>query len=320
VYFCFFAAWVFLVCDKYTFRASLDSAHGLLKTRVSLEDDVNIIEDQTFRSVKLEPGRVYKFDASSFINATKVVSTPPREQFVVSDAFELLYCYIPKNGCTKMKSLFLRLASSTAAYQSFGTIHTAFSQVDSVRASKLPEHRLKELSSHQTWIRAIVLRDPMERFVSAYLDKIADRKSLRFFHLGDLTFSANGVDLGRFMALSHVWKWEPHFKLQHLTCGFNLSMKFWNRILVYDASSDLANLTAELFEHRIDYAIYHGWGPNLTMWSEGTVHATGSTSKRSKLISEMCANSTLYGEVYKYVEPDYQFFNFAQPTLCARAF
>ena len=266
---------------------------------------------------ELSPGKVYKRDGNAEMPVN--VLSKPLEQFVVSDKFELLFCYIPKNGCTKMKSLFLKLVGSSAAHEPFEKIHRAFSTEPSVVAANLPEARRFEAVRKESWIRAVILRDPLERFLSAYLDKIADKPSPMHFGMNNKVFSARGRDLLDFLQYSHRWNWEPHFKLQSQSCDMQNSWASWNRIFVYDAALDIADATAELLDHRVDGFIYRGWGANSTMWSQVTVHSTAGSSRRLALVREVCENKTLYDALFTFVAPDYQFFNFSEPTLCLGA-
>ncbi|KAL8619528.1 hypothetical protein ACOMHN_011879 [Nucella lapillus] len=98
-------------------------------------------------------------------------TTPDR--FLVDDRHRLLYCYIPKNGCSFWKRVFSVLDGSNSGRSVFnisGTaIHraqSAFSTLAQGSGSFLAVHHLFQASR-----KILFVRDPLHRLFSGYVDK-----------------------------------------------------------------------------------------------------------------------------------------------------
>ncbi len=247
---------------------------------------------------------------------SSLLSAPPGAQFVASQYFKLLFCFIPKNGCTKLKMLFLKVVASEFASASFDDVHKHFGSVQTLRPLLLPEDVRRSILTDDGWVRAVILRDPIDRFLSAYLDKIAGREDVSFFHLRNKRFYATAGSLYEFLGHSATWGWEHHFKLQSQLCGFQNSWGWWDRILVYDASKNMTKSTAGMFDHRIDYIINSGWRGQGAIWDDWTSHRTSGYTVKETLVAEICSNFTVYRALLDYTQPDYDFFDFFHPNLC----
>lgn len=262
------------------------------------------------------PGQLYDL-AADFALPPSVFRTQPMEQFAVSTPFKLLFCYIPKNGCTKLKSLFLKLASADpGTYADLNAVHVSFSKQSNIRAANMPTHFLDEAVAGNDWIRAVILRDPLERFLSAYLDKIVGRENLAHFRLKGLKFGTDAASMHTFLQNRSSWSFEPHFSLQKDACAFQTSWGYWNKILIYDGNEQSAELTSKMFDNRIDFPILHGWGGDGAIWSKRTSHSTANSEQKRILLKNICGSQTLWAELLSYLQPDYDFFNFAPPRLC----
>ena len=99
-----------------------------------------------------------------------------------------------------------------------------------------------------SWIRAVVLRDPLERFISAYLhkavyerfvgpytfDEIRSSESIRTEMDFPEELEPTAASVAFFFRLKGLWAWDGHYNLQMYRCGFTeLPENFYNRIFVY---------------------------------------------------------------------------------------
>mgnify|MGYP001082136558 CR=1 FL=1 len=74
------------------------------------------------------------------------------------DALRIAYNYMPKNACSTVKS--------TLAFANDGSV---FEQTPHQLDAK---YRQKPINIDGSWKRLVILRDPFERLISAYLDKV----------------------------------------------------------------------------------------------------------------------------------------------------
>ncbi|XP_065189391.1 carbohydrate sulfotransferase 14-like [Sycon ciliatum] len=101
--------------------------------------------------------------------SNKTLSQTQRDKFfhhmLVNDNYKCSYCYVPKIGCTNWKKV-LKVLSEQDAWPGC----RPFSHIaDVVRLSKFSkEERLRRL---KTYYKFMFVRDPLDRLVSAYLDK-----------------------------------------------------------------------------------------------------------------------------------------------------
>lgn len=83
-----------------------------------------------------------------------------------------VYCSIPKNACTQFKRFILRLQASSRwnSTAHLNAIHNpksnGFAFIKNLNVTKA-----NAIMHDPTWTRIVVVRDPVERFASAYLDK-----------------------------------------------------------------------------------------------------------------------------------------------------
>ena len=91
---------------------------------------------------------------------------------VVVDKFKLIFFDIPKNSCTAWKTLFRRMVG----FYDTSVVHSRDNGLKSL--SRYSLQQATDMFNSPEWTRAIFLRDPIERFLSAYLNKIAIKQGL----------------------------------------------------------------------------------------------------------------------------------------------
>lgn len=230
------------------------------------------------------------------------------------------YTHRAPRSCTKLKQLFSRIAGEPGWADSDNIHVTSRSR----KAPQLGAYALNALLADPRSVRAVLLREPVERFISAYTDKIVRMRCVDtqvFPPNCSYALSPDGV--ARFMRDYPWWARYDHMAPQVNFCGFKSAgvdaTRVWNRIGLYDPST-IANVTSGLFDGRLDAVMRHGWGgaPERGMWSGKTGHARDSPTA-SQFVRELCANRTVLEEVKRAYNEDYYYFKLPAPDLCSRA-
>jgi hypothetical protein len=88
---------------------------------------------------------------------------------IVVESHKLIFFYVPKVGCTVLKQLFRRMMG----YDDWNTKFPHNSRTNGLLyLNQLDIHKATEIMNSPEYTRAIIVRDPKERFLSAYLDKV----------------------------------------------------------------------------------------------------------------------------------------------------
>lgn len=248
--------------------------------------------------------------------------------YAAAEARKVIFCYIPKNGSSKMKRLFLR-ANGENWNITDAEAHGKYFLSKKVHGKDMKEESKMEALSSSQWIRSVMLRDPIERFISAYLHRIVANRALQGNSLDvllddeqirkyvNMSFQATGESLLEFLKLEFYFSRDNHFKLQKKFCGFDdLPKNFYNRVAIYSRNVDLDDLISSIFDHRMDHEIYDGWPEGESLWGKSTLHTTVGSNNFLSVMESVCNNITVYKRVMEYVRPDYEFFNFLESRSC----
>jgi len=154
---------------------------------------------------------------------------------------KLIFCGIPKVGISEWIKFF-RFVMGTGDYLSLPHYKT---DIDQWRVSRLGNEAAQKLFQDPTWTKAVFLREPAERLLSAYQDKVVKhaftqhhfkidtqsppetRKILSFEEFVNLVMEPNdnckspgGLDVCS----------DPHWKPQTLTCGLDYLLPHYDFI------------------------------------------------------------------------------------------
>jgi len=269
----------------------------------------------------LHPGTVYTC-RKTFQQSAEASVSALNIELAVFDPFKISYCYIPKNSCTKIKRLFMRLIDPLKENWNDSSVHMDFFKSDKVYVNALNDQLKLELQSESQWIRSIILRDPIDRFLSAYLEKTVQHgwigvpvESLD----AHPKFTPDAAGIHEFFKYKDFWEKDVHWRLQKTFCGLNsgLQHNFYNKFVVMAPNLDMNSIMTAMFGNRIDHSILHGWeGMNDSLFMTETDHSTFSSPSRLSLVTSLCANQTMLDMIVEYTAPDYEFFTFHLPTLC----
>ncbi|CAM9963243.1 unnamed protein product [Discosporangium mesarthrocarpum] len=207
---------------------------------------------------------------------------------------------IPKVACTQFHQLFLRMQGSKGWNSKvLGKVHFhkdkhkyTLSSIHGMNSSKATV-----IMNDPTWTRAVFLRDPAERFLSCYLDKIVHRKSysVKIFQSDDVISFERFVDLCSPDAEEKYGKQRPgaQLGLSHRTNGHWRPQSYFglDKFLPYfDFIGDFRHIEEHsrvLLEKLGLWDEYgaSGWGPkgSYSFFQRSTVkgHATGSRDAKS---------------------------------------
>lgn len=148
---------------------------------------------------------------------------------VVLESHKLVFFTIPKVGCTVWKQLFRRMMGLPDWKSQDGELWLPHNP-EANGLKYLYDYSLEEASKIMTspdWTRAIMVRDPKLRFLSAFLDKVmsnfGDHVRLRCCVDGSCVPAAQTVD--GFVDLCKVCE-DDHWRSQHDRVNF----KYWSYI------------------------------------------------------------------------------------------
>jgi len=92
---------------------------------------------------------------------------------------KLLFCIIPKNACTKEKMTLMKIRGHPN-WQDFDVAHNPErNQLESF--CQRPLNQVNDILTDPSYLRIVIIRDPVERFISAYNDKVKGTRDVRYF-------------------------------------------------------------------------------------------------------------------------------------------
>jgi len=181
-----------------------------------------------------------------------VLNSDPKE-WLVDERHKILFCKIFKNSMSQWVKMMLEVAGQSSraeaarpypAFDPSQRLQEACDKHQSPSPCGLPSGALELLSVDHTWTKLVVLRDPLERLLSAWLDKCAHanavlsgkRKRPKWCRAAHRTVHATPADFRVWLtltydavrALSPDERWgpragqllsDPHLWPQHRVCG-----------------------------------------------------------------------------------------------------
>jgi hypothetical protein len=181
---------------------------------------------------------------------------------IVVDQYKLVFFTLPKAGCTVWKQLFRRMAGyKDWSLQEYETFIPHNPELNGLKY--LYDYSLEEASTMMTspeWTRAIMVREPKQRFLSAFLDKAVSNDHL---HIRNRCCSEKGecVDgaqtIEGFLALCGVCE-DEHWRPQH----HRMENKYWpyiDQVLYVESAQRDARVLLERIGAWTEYGA-SGWG------------------------------------------------------------
>ena len=96
-------------------------------------------------------------------------------RILVDETNKVLYCVIPKTGCSTWKTLFVNLSGNATLVESGEKIQVHGDDINRYGIKYLNQYsreNREEILMDQSYMRFIVVRNPFDRLVSAFNDKI----------------------------------------------------------------------------------------------------------------------------------------------------
>lgn len=190
---------------------------------------------------------------------------------------KLIFCGIPKVGVTEWIKFF-RYVIGANDYLSLPHYKQ---DRESFHLRKLDISKAQTLLNDPTWTRAVFLRNPLDRFLSAYMDKIVGQAyTQKIFKIGDLdehgrpvlTFPEFVEKVSNFSTISQFAdpmglkaSTDPHWKPQIMTCGLDYWLPQVDFIGNFDHIAEHTKLLLEKVGLWEDYGSKFDDGRNVKM-------------------------------------------------------
>jgi len=238
----------------------------------------------------------------------------------------LLVCGIAKNGISLLHSV-LRLAQVTNdSTKKFGTAEQFYHNwlPENPMKHHLSLEKFKSLLRQKTdssdsngslsadahgWRKIVVIRDPLERFVSGYQSKclLGDRDGKFHCHSVFKLGSSNISILNVARRLALYGKSNPHWAPQSSFCGNTvgpLFTSYTHQILFHDLSSEGPNGLASVFQGRVSNATFERIREELDPRKAVGRHVTNAKGKVKQLLHSAEVRALLF----EFYAEDYRLF------------
>ena len=262
-------------------------------------DPANISVSQTIPSntslIEEETMNIFQYEHSG---------SKTRMHWIKDVQHKLLYCYIPKNSCSLFKMLFKAIidrASPRMIYVDKIThigIHKHighFEERDDKYKPSVPFVADKFLHN-SSWKSFVILRDPLERLVSAFNEKCIKKDTPRFCEgLSSPTFNEFADQFAQKVISGKVVDINPHYRPQYTFCGLDRYFGEFDYVIYYDKATIAGDTLRWMEEAGINIdEYYYNWGEfnNETMFERKTNHA----AKKSQLTLD--AKVSFYSNYY----------------------
>lgn len=256
----------------------------------------------------------------------RIVSKDP-EQWdrspIVIEEFRLIFFSIPKVACTTWKQLFRRIMGAKDWQSHDGNKYLPHNPKFNNLKYLHHYHNLTQVRTmflDPNWTKAIFVRDPKQRFLSAYLDKAVsnnghflrdkccaqtpkDRHKCLSIPTCRTCLENGRSNLSSFLQLIHACR-DDHWELQ----SARMDDKYWKYINFVGQMETLAEDGIRLMERIGAWERYgkDGWGPhgNMSMFVTSNQKQSHTTDAKSKMQSYYYAE--LEEQVEEFYSQDYE--------------
>lgn len=165
--------------------------------------------------------------------------------FALLPEYKLLFCCIAKAGSTAIAKLLISI--SPPPYPQ----HPVWTQHRPTDYGLSAEDMLRILNDH-SWLKSVIYRDPLERFLSAYRSKCedfdADQSCALVFHNRNPSF-AGAV---RQLVLNDDFSPDGHFSMQADSCNLRENLPLFDEQFNLDQGKSYATITKILDKVHVD--------------------------------------------------------------------
>ncbi|CAE7258419.1 CHST8 [Symbiodinium natans] len=243
----------------------------------------------------------------------------------VIPSHRLVFCYVPKCGTSRWQT-FLRWLVGVQDWASNPHNRDANGYIGGLMQLKhLPRAEAIQIMLDPSWTKMAVVRDPLDRLRSAYLDKIAGGNDPNNTHLTkDLfglpyeAFNATNfpdfvtrVEFGMHHALEHE---NPHWQRQSRTCDLGKFLPFYQHVFFMAPDK---SMRAELSDCFIDAVAKTAPNPSAVRNFSFGESAKALAEHRTDAKDHATYDEQLCQKARQLYAEDYELFRFPQPT-CLR--
>lgn len=236
------------------------------------------------------------------------------ESPVIIETHKLLFVPIPKVACTQWLQLFRRMAGQTDWKRRSGGQPYTPSINGLTYLSDYNLTRVQHILTSPEWTRAVFVRDPKERFLSAYLDKVVHTQHivLRACCGKTLDCADNQTTFTQFFHMTETCHNE-HWDVQshRLTPAVWKTVNFVGHMGAATLGRDASRLLARVGAWE-DYA-REGWGPDgqqamfaATETSSAQRHATRAQERMRQYYTPGLERQVEYRFREDYANPVFQ--------------
>lgn len=108
------------------------------------------------------------------------------DYLIVNEKYKTVFCYIPKISCSQWKTIFITLTGKVNSSKlNFGNVHTTYQRTMNFLSNYPQKQRQRILQEYKKYM---VVRNPLERLLSAYRNKLAGKgiRDISFREAGKL--------------------------------------------------------------------------------------------------------------------------------------
>lgn len=266
--------------------------------------DTHELQNEPFFGSATAPLPFNSHDEFQVFSTDSVMSKRPQDwdmSPIVVEEYKLLFFTTPKVACTLFKQLFRRMKGMKDWKSQDIKKNLPHNPKANglVYLNKFNTSFAREIFLDPSWTKAIFIREPKKRFLSAYLDKavsnnalfirdkccarsLVERKNCRKKETCRQCVHNGSQDLKGFLNLIHKCK-DPHWDLQ----SNRMEPKYWRFINFIGKMENITHDAERLLRQVGAWDKYgrSGWGPdsNTGMVDRGSAshinHATNSESK-----------------------------------------
>ena len=239
------------------------------------------------------------------LSFTTFTSDQAQGELYVDEQNKFAMCLIPKNGCTEWSMLCSRLYHKRVQIDTpqYGIARKVFS----------PEAAMKVFSDKEA-IRVVFVRDPLQRVLSAYLDKCVDHcsdsdhgcpRSLKGRPFGDMVNFLRD----HFEEISH----DTHWQLQSQHCELYQRVNEYTHVIPLSQSTFHEDSSCILHAAGLDWVNVDSQNTSQSFWS-GRSHCAGPTMHKSDDNVKSFYTQELAEIVMKIYEDDYKLLGIPHPS------
>eukprot|EP01084_Bolivina_argentea_P286833 492104_1 len=232
---------------------------------------------------------------------------------------KLTYCPIAKNANTLFKNLFYTIfKNNTMMFKrtGFGNLFLRFNGSNDSDILVGSQDEYYNILNDTKWQKLVILRDPVERFLSAFLNKCYKKKKNKQCNDGGKTSNFTLFAERMFDRLKNHngIGINHHFMPQHLFCDLYKTYKYYNHVIVYNFDS-IGNDTLHFLKLMNLSEYYNYWGTykNETMFIKPTHPTYNVSTNKSSFYKQWFKTKKFAMQCIEMFQTDYVLFNLSAP-------